>query len=913
MFKSIVRTASAVLSAVLAFSLVPAVSAAPQPVSRLVRDYTGAGSVIALIGAGFAADHPVFAEAPLSPALTEEEVAAILPEAYVSARLAAVWDYADGDADVSNSSFVGTAAASLAAGRYTGRGDITQEDGTVQHDASFAGSAPDAQLLLFKAAGDYSVRIQAAAAAQAVRDAVLLGADVIWLDTQGLEAADALLQALEKAREASVPVLVGTGDITDRPYIPEQFPVTYTDRGTLNSWARIPGITVVGAARDPYAAVTSFLLTRGEETTEIPYTDSCPDYFSASFASLMAGDSLRLVPVPGAGRPSDYASVDAAGAVAVVLRGEIPFIEKAQYAAEAGAVALIVADNGSGLSRMALEGAPIPAVMVEEKYGEMLFAQTDAGFSVPAAQPRPAAFSASGISEDLLACPAFLCTAQHITAAIPPTETASYASVSGTGYAAACAAGYIARAAEYDRAAGLGSGQAMALAMSSVQPITDEEGDRLSPREVGCGLLSADGSYGSAVLSDTDTGCVSLPGDLLYSSAILSLHLTNPTAETQRYTVTVSVLGESSTDGEDGVPYLTGGMEPLDGFSAYMGDSYVNICRNSSGSNAGIITLKPGEKTEFTVRIAVTAETRRTLMARFWNGFFADGAVTVSDMAGGSVQQPFSLFFGDWESAPLCDVSVYDGTDAVIRENMLYVCRFDEDGTDYRLPLGAASPYSSMTRYDESYNLVNPALLRYGWAELELYALRDIDHMEITFYDSRRHTVLSRSLPGVRKYLTGGEAKIPLWDFIAVDESDYLFPDGEYSCEIRLSSSFGAAGDAVQYLGFSFTVDSEKPQVTSLQVSPGEHQVLLTVEAEDNAALLDVAVYDTVFSYGVTGKPAVAGEKTVTLTFDVTQYDAMSPLYIEITDRAGSYTTVRLSPEQFEDLLSTAHAGGNES
>ena len=46
MTKSTVRTVSAALAAVLAFSLIPPVSAAPE-LSRKVSDYTGAGSVIA--------------------------------------------------------------------------------------------------------------------------------------------------------------------------------------------------------------------------------------------------------------------------------------------------------------------------------------------------------------------------------------------------------------------------------------------------------------------------------------------------------------------------------------------------------------------------------------------------------------------------------------------------------------------------------------------------------------------------------------------------------------------------------------------------------------------------------------------------------------------------------------------------
>lgn len=915
MNRYMLRVAAVSLAALLILPSAAAAEPDSAVLSRNVSDYTGAGSVVAVIGAGFAADHPVFAEAPPSPALTEEEVSAVLPGAYVSEKLAAVWDYAGSDADVTNTSFVGTAAASLAAGRYTGQGDTENEDGTVTHDASFAGAAPDAQLLLFKAAADYSIRIDAAAAASAIRDAVSLGADAIWLDTDSLTRTAALEDSLAKAQASGVPVLIGTGDISTVSPLPEAFPVTYTDRGTMTSLASAAGITAVGAAADPYSGVSSFLLTAGDEGTEIVYTDSCEDYFDRNFASLMAGQSLPLIAVPGVGAAEDYEGLDVTGAVVVVLRGEIPFTEKAQYAAEAGAAALIVVDNGAGISRMALEGAPIPAVMVEESVGASLLGLEGAQVSFPRQQNRRAAFCAAGISEDLSASPAFLCYGQAVYAAIPSSATlegALYVNVSGTDYAAAGAAGLVARAAEYVRDCGGRRGSALAAAVSSAQPIADEEGDLLSPREVGCGLLAAEGVYAPFTLESESGAAVSLPGDLPYESAVFTVRLTNTTAERQRYTIAVSARGESYTAGEDGVYRLTGTMEPLSGVRAYLGDSYVNIA-DDSGENVGRVTVDPGVTVEIPLRVTLSDETKRAQSAVFWNGFFADGTVTVTDRAGNTLLHPFSLFFGDWESAPLSDTTVYEESNPVLAQSRLIVRRFDESGSENALVLGARNPYTSFTEYSSEYNLVNPAALRYGWVELELCALRDIDRIEITFYDAERRQVFSRTAPGVSKTLTGGTAVIPLWDFIAPDNEDYLFPDGEYSCEIRLSSSFGGAGDGVQYLGFPFTVDSEKPRLNSLGAYREGDQVFLTVEVEDNQALLDIAVYDTAYSFGISGEAAIAGDTAASLLFDVTQYDAIDPLYIEVTDRAGSYATVRISPAQFEAMLAASEEAKAEA
>lgn len=71
--------------------------------------------------------------------------------------------------------------------------------------------------------------------------------------------------------------------------------------------------------------------------------------------------TLPYVMVPGLGAPEDYEGLDVAGKIAVVQRGVLGFSEKANYAAEAGAVGCILYNNQAGslslawLSRFPLE------------------------------------------------------------------------------------------------------------------------------------------------------------------------------------------------------------------------------------------------------------------------------------------------------------------------------------------------------------------------------------------------------------------------------------------------------------------------------------------------------------------------------------------------------------------------------
>ncbi len=84
-----------------------------------------------------------------------------------------------------------------------------------------------------------------------------------------------------------------------------------------------------------------------------------------------------LVAVPNAGRAADFASVDVRGAIAIVRRGEIPFLQKAQNAAAAGAVGLVIVNTSSGNFSGTLGAAtPIPVLALSGEQGKPLLERT---------------------------------------------------------------------------------------------------------------------------------------------------------------------------------------------------------------------------------------------------------------------------------------------------------------------------------------------------------------------------------------------------------------------------------------------------------------------------------------------------------------------------------------------------------
>jgi len=98
------------------------------------------------------------------------------------------------------------------------------------------------------------------------------------------------------------------------------------------------------------------------------------------------GDASGRLVFVGVGRPEDLATRDLRGAIVLVNRGQIPFRDKALAAQQAGAVAVVVANNQPGRFRGTIAaGSPevrIPVVGVTSEEAERLDALVAAGGSI---------------------------------------------------------------------------------------------------------------------------------------------------------------------------------------------------------------------------------------------------------------------------------------------------------------------------------------------------------------------------------------------------------------------------------------------------------------------------------------------------------------------------------------------------
>jgi|GEM_PF-5073931 len=854
--------------------------------SRRVADYSGAGSLVAVLDAGFDTDHLAFSAAPKARALTKADGG----EYYLSDKIPYARDYADGDADV-GSAVGGTAAASIAAGYMPGAGDVTQEDGTVLHDFSFSGAAPDAQLALMKIVSDDDYMADEDAFLAALSDAVALGADAVLVNLERIEITEAVADALLAARRAGVPVLAGAGDVEPAPY---DLPAAYAERDSLSLLTAAMPLTLVGAAADPYEYVSSLFLVSPDGTAEeLDYVDSCPDYFGVSFAALMAGRTLRLASVPGYGTEEDYDGVDAEGALAVIRRGSITFVEKAQIAAAHGAVGMLVVDESGTTVRMALENAPIPGVMLSNEDGLVLFgAAADAAVAFPKLPADRALFSGSGMSLDVVRTVDCLAAGARVVGAYAGTGD-EFVYLEGTYYAAAAAAGYVCRAAEYCRAAGIPARLAFSAAMQSASR-GDAESGILSPRDAGAGYLSENGEYPTLLTADS----VLCGAEDYYSSFDLSLRLYNPAAVPVRAAVTAS-LRTDAVEEYDGVWYLTGLTEDAPDVRLYLGDGARNLA--DPDARQTFVTMAAQSWEDLAFRLVVPPDARAALDAVFPNGCYVDGEIAFEAEDGTVTVQPFSVFFGGRTGA-VADATPYGGGSPAFGGTTLTVYYEDPYGNEISYDLGTDNPYFDGGAWGMEYNVVNPYNLRTGWVELSLAPLRPVAAMTVVFRDEAGRELLRRSLGGMEKYQLGGRVDVPLWDFIALDSPEYVFPDGSYTCEITLTPRTLWGGAAPETHVFTFTLDSVRPTIDAWSVAEKDGRRLLTVEASDDRYLVLVETYG-LDEYGYVGYGTAdggdvgvcAGTDHTSLVFDITEYDGESPLYVEVTDLAGNFTTIRLT------------------
>lgn len=359
-------------------------------------------------------------------------------------------------------------------GTIVGRGDPDDPTGST---GWVRGVAPEADLYVYRVLGPYgrgSTENIIAAIERSITDKM----DVINLSLGGKfnNAFTADSVAVNNAMLAGVTVVLAAGNEGPEP-------------GTVSTpgGAHIP--ISVGASTPPL--ITPTFTSAGIDTLYAQLAEYAPEITEQ-------GKTLEAV-YASLGKPEDYSSLDAAGKLVLVMRGDISFQEKAVNAAKAGAAALIIFNNAPGELKATLgaEGQYAPTYTISREAGLALLNNIEQGvtsiaFNTVQEQDLLADFSSRGpIYPDYTIKPDLTAPGVAIRSSVPSWDgdySNAYKDSQGTSMAAPHIAGAAALLLEQYQHK-IKTSELKALLMNNAVPIKDRSQRVYSVTEQGSGRV----------------------------------------------------------------------------------------------------------------------------------------------------------------------------------------------------------------------------------------------------------------------------------------------------------------------------------------------------------------------------------------------------------------------------------------
>lgn len=350
--------------------------------------YTGAGSRIAVIDTGVDVNHQSFntraflyslgKQAELAGKETDayieglhlldaEEIASVrdelnIPEnvsadeLYVSEKIPYGYNYVDKNFNLGHTRDTASEHGSHVSGIATANSYYRRRDGVYANaleGVHVQGAAPDAQLITMKVFGESGGAYDSDYMA-AIEDAIVLECDAINLSlgsaapgNSGYRNNDVYQGILDTLAESDTVVTIsasnsgGWADQTANGYL-------YLDDVSMST-AGSPGTYTnsLGVASVENAGFTGVPLRVGDAA--LSYFDPADYGYSLSALTTLAG-TQEFIFLDGTGTEADFELVgmEMKGKIAICSRGDINFVQKAENAVEAGAIATIIYNNKPG-------------------------------------------------------------------------------------------------------------------------------------------------------------------------------------------------------------------------------------------------------------------------------------------------------------------------------------------------------------------------------------------------------------------------------------------------------------------------------------------------------------------------------------------------------------------------------------
>lgn len=864
--------------------------------------YTGKGMVVAILDTGLDTSHEAFQNAVNAPKFTKQDIADKLASdslrvgnvnvksIYQSDKIPFAYDYYDDDTNVSGGNSHGTHVAGIVGANS---GQVT-------------GVAPDAQLMIMKIFGDDGSGAYDSDIIAALEDAVVLGADAVNMSlgmTAGFSeaAATKTREVYQRVKNAGISLMCAAGNEYSSSYKSAggtDLPLASNpDNGAVASPSTY-GAALSVASMNNVKATAPYLLVGDRK---IRYSDPA-ETASKQIASLNGRYEYVAC---GVGATTDFTGKALPGKVALIQRageenGEIlTFAQKEANAKAAGAKAVIIYDNVEGdLVNMSTDGN-IPAVFISKADGEAMLAASDKHVSFSksylaqfqdAYSGKMSDFSSWGVTPDLKLKPEITAPGGDIYSTLPG---GLYGSMSGTSMASPHMAGAAVVMAQYitEELGGTGMTQqeitalSNKLLMSTAVPVKNKQSLPYSPRKQGAGLVQLGrATKAKAYLSSAGGGLPKAElGDSTNGSFSFSFQANNLSNSEIKYEVGVTVLTEDTVT-ENGKTYLAQSPREL-------GADEVTVTAPDT------VTLNSKGQAEVEVSLALTAKGKAALDAKFPNGIYLEGFVTLTPVNGGdtiSLGLPFMGFYGDWSAAPIFDASVYD-TDKSPAVYRTMLGLFGADGSGYYL--GHNLYATDNDRFDKNYIAMSNKTPNYH-VTAAMAMLRSADELTFSVTNESNAKVYEETLTNQSKTYYSSSQQSYHTPMAATGFTGYTpklkftpakaLPEGTYTYTVTATLNGKTEKET-----FPLTIDNQAPQVVKSEVVIQNGKRLWKVTVTDNHYVQ--AVCATLGSKPLTGwiapNETKAGAQTV-VTFDLSDpaFSGLTQAKIGLVDYADNQT-----------------------
>ncbi|WP_226618604.1 S8 family serine peptidase [Cytobacillus firmus] len=664
--------------------------------------YKGEGMTVAVIDTGIDPSHKdMVLSDKTDPELSKEEVESLVDKnslagKYYSEKVPYGYNYSDENHEILDLGPDASMHGMHVAGTVGANGD--EENGGIK------GVAPEAQILGLKVFGNdpEMPSTYSDIYVKAIDDAIILGADVINMSLGSTASfvlpEDPEQQAIANAVENGVMMAISAGNSAK------------LGEGFANPLASNPDIGVVGSPglTDESLQVASFenqyldlegfnVYVDGEEKEAVSFVSSGNAETSSlgNGAYELVNAGLGRLPGDSEGEPgaNDFDGLNLEGKIALIQRGDIPFVTKALNAQAKGAVAVIIYNNASGYVNMVNDPAiKIPYIFTLKQFGDELAASLEAGKKVAVAfkgekvkslnpeNSKMSEFTSWGVTPNLDFKPEITAPGGNILSTLQKDQ---YGLMSGTSMAAPHVAGGSALVMQrVDEAFDLKGSDRVNMAknilMNTSKPQVDKglyndyysTGLYYSPRRQGAGLMDLHAAMSTpVVVTEAETGIGKVALKEINDKASFKLKLTNFSDKAAVYKAEGTVQTDLVYNGLNLVE--TGGVFKKDSINAeepFLGEFPIEITSaNGSEVDGDYQVLVPANKTvEVEASIDLTDAIdwmyNTSLTDLFQNGYFAEGFITFTDVndTNPELTVPYVGFNGEWDQAPVIDETIYD-------------------------------------------------------------------------------------------------------------------------------------------------------------------------------------------------------------------------------------------------------------